>query len=420
MNESDRQAMASTTQDIPVVASGATSPIHPAVSAPPSVLQPGHNWRRLLGLREMGVYYALILLVLILAVASAYTGRVNYLSMQNVTNVLHQSSLTAIMAIAMTVILITGNFDLSVASVAALSATMLIGLADALGFWPAFAVAMLVAVLAGLLNGSIVQFLGINAFIVTLGTLTAIRGIVLIYTDGRSLSVEDPEVIAAMRAFESGRVSIGIPLLLLGTALTAWGVLQALRQFRQPGGVSPSAVGMLVGGLCAMAIGWTGGDEVSVSKAVIYMLIFATLVWVVLSYTTVGRRIYAVGGNPEAARLSGINVQRYRMAAFILCSAAAGFAGVMFGSRLRSINPAALQGAELTVIASAILGGTSLFGGAGSVVKTLAGALLLFTLTNGFNMLNLGANYQGLIEGTVIVIAAAIYTVGGNGRRKFR
>lgn len=377
-----------------------------------------HDWRRLFGLREMGVYYALIFLVLILALASGYTGRVNYLSMQNVTNVLHQSSLTAIMAIAMTVILITGNFDLSVASVAALAAVLLIGLADRLGFWPAVGVSMLVSVLAGLLNGSIVQYLGINAFIVTLGTLTAIRGMVLIYTDGRSLSVENTEVIAAMRAFESGRIAVATPLLALGALLVAAGGVVAVRLRRDGRRVSPVSVGMVAGGLCAFVAGWFGGEALSVSKAVIYMVVFAAAIWFVLGFTTIGRRVYAVGGNPEAARLSGIHVRRYRMAAFVLCSAAAGFAGVMFAARLRSINPAALQGAELTVIASAILGGTSLFGGAGSVVKTLAGALLLFTLTNGFNMLNLGANYQGLIEGTVIVIAAAIYTVGGSGRDK--
>ena len=405
--------MALTTQQLhkatPPEAADGTRPAAPAAA---------HDWRRLFGLREMGVYYALIFLVVILAVASGYTGRVNYLSMQNVTNVLHQSSLTAIMAIAMTVILITGNFDLSVASVAALAAVLLIGLADRLGFWPAVGVSMLVSVLAGLLNGSIVQYLGINAFIVTLGTLTAIRGVVLIYTDGRSLSVENTDVIAAMRAFESGRVAIATPLLALGALLVAAGGVVAMRLRREGRRVSPASVGMVAGGLCALAAGWFGGEELSVSKAVIYMVVFAAAIWFVLGFTSIGRRVYAVGGNPEAARLSGINVRRYRMAAFILCSAAAGFAGVMFAARLRSINPAALQGAELTVIASAILGGTSLFGGAGSVVKTLAGALLLFTLTNGFNMLNLGANYQGLIEGTVIVIAAAIYTVGGSGRGK--
>lgn len=405
--------MALMTQSISTPKPSVEEPMSQSFAARARSAQAGYNWRRLFGLREMGVYYALIVLVLILTVASAYTGRVSYLSMQNVTNVLHQSSLTAVMAVAMTVILITGNFDLSVASVAALSAVLLIGLADTLGFWPAVAVAMLVAVLAGLLNGTIVQYLGINAFIVTLGTLTAIRGVVLIYTDGRSLSVENADVIAAMKAFESGRVSIGGLLLFIGALALLAGVVRGTL-LRQGGRmVTPASVGLVLGGAAAMALGWSGGADLTVSKAVVYMAVFASVVWFVLSFTTVGRRVYAVGGNPEAARLSGINVIRYRLAAFVLCSAAAGFAGVMFASRLRSVNPAALQGAELTVIASAILGGTSLFGGAGSVVKTLAGALLLFTLTNGFNMLNLGANYQGLIEGTVIVIAAAIYTVGG-------
>ena len=171
-------------------------------------------------------------------------------------------------------------------------------------------------------------------------------------------------------------------------------------------------------GACLLALALYQREALALSKPVIYTVIYAAIVWFVLTFTTIGRRIYAVGGNSEAARLSGINVGRYKMGAFILCSAAAGFAGVLFASRLRSINPAGLQGAELTVIASAILGGTSLFGGAGSVVKTIAGALLLFTLTNGFNILNLGANYQGIIEGSVIVAAAAIYTVGGSGRRK--
>lgn len=153
-------------------------------------------------------------------------------------------------------------------------------------------------------------------------------------------------------------------------------------------------------------------------KPVVYLFAFTAIVWFTLTFTMVGRRLYAVGGNAEAARLSGINVLRYKILAFVLCSASAGFAGILFASRLRSINPGGLSGAELTVIAAAILGGTSLFGGAGSVIKTLAGALLLFSLSNGFNILNLGANYQGLIEGIVVVVAAAIYTVGVKNRGK--
>jgi D-xylose transport system permease protein len=375
------------------------------------------DWRKLLGLREMGVYYALVLLVLILSIATAYEGRVNYLSLQNLSNVLHQSSLTAIMAVAMTVILITGNFDLSVASVAALSAAVLIGVSDSIGYFPAIMVAMTVAIIAGLINGAIVELLGINAFIVTLGTMTAVRGVVLIYTDGRSLSVESPEVIDTMRAFETGRFAVGSAMLLIAVCMVLGGIYLGYRARSASQRLSPSCWGLTVGGLCLGGLYAAGGSQLTLTTAVICMLVFATLVWLVLTFTIVGRRVYAVGGNPEAARLSGVNVRRYKMMAFVLCSAAAGFAGVLFASRLRSVNPAAMQGAELTVIASAILGGTSLFGGAGSVCKTIAGALLLFALTNGFNILNLGANYQGLIEGTVVVIAAAIYTVGAKSSR---
>ena len=167
-----------------------------------------------------------------------------------------------------------------------------------------------------------------------------------------------------------------------------------------------------------MVLSLATGSSLTLAKPVIYMLAVTLVFWFVLTFTTVGRRVYAVGGNAEAARLSGVNVRAYKLSAFVLCSGAAGLGGILFGCRLGAINPTALQGAELTVIASAILGGTSLLGGAGSVTKTLVGALLLFTLTNGFNVLNLGANYQGVIEGTVVVTAAAIYTVGGKNRTR--
>ena len=401
----------------PSGARSTSSSAGPLIDAKPQNMSIAARYRRMFGLREMGVYYALILLVITLSIVTGYMGRANYLSAINITNVLYQASLTAIMAVAMTVILISGNFDLSVASVAALSAAVLVGYADTLGFGPAVLLAMLVAIAAGLVNGAIVQFLGINAFIVTLGTLTAIRGLVLIFTDGHSLSVVDPDVIAAMKAFESGRVDIAVPLAIIGVALICTGTFLVLRARRGGAGAPPLALGTMLGGVCLCLLSWLGGPQLALPKPAIYMAAFAGGVWFILTFSTIGRRMYAVGGNPEAARLSGINVTRYKMAAFILCSAAAGFAGILFASRLRSINPAGLQGAELTVIASAILGGTSLYGGAGSVIKTLAGALLLYTLTNGFNILNLGANYQGLIEGIVVVTAAAIYTVGGTRRR---
>ncbi len=370
------------------------------------------NWRKLLGLQEMGVYYALALLIATLAVATASIGQTNYLTVQNMSNVIYQTSLIGMMAVAMTVVLISGNFDLSVASVAAFSAVVLVANATTMGFWPAAALAMGAAVLLGLINGAIVQFVGINAFIVTLGTMTAVRGLILLYTDGRSVSVSDPDVAAMMTAFEGGKHEGFWVILTLAIGMLAYGVYSGVRSVAARNPIRPLSIGLSLGGLFLLFIAWASGGNLPVRNPVIYMAVFTGAVWFTLSFTKIGRRLYAVGGNSEAARLSGINVTKYRLMAFVFCSATAGFAGILFASRLRSMNPSGLQGAELTVIAAAILGGTSLFGGAGSVVKTLAGALLLYSLTNGFNILNLGANWQGLIEGCVVVAAAAIYTIG--------
>lgn len=365
------------------------------------------DWRRTFGLREAGVYYALLILLALLAAIAQSRGLPNYLSPQNLGNIVYQASLVGIMGVAMTVMLITGAFDLSVASVAALAAAVLVGLAPSIGFPLAAGAAIVTAIAVGIFNGAVVQFVGINAFIVTLGTLTAVRGLVLVLTDGRSLMVERPDVLEQMLAFESTRVPIFWAALLFAVALLA---LAAWK--RRP---LDALAGVVVAVLALLA-----GRGFTVAAPVVYLALFTVAVWAVLRFTVIGRRIYAVGGNAEAARLSGINVHAYKLGAFVLSSAAAGFAGVLFGCRLGAINPTALQGTELTVIAAAILGGTSLLGGAGSVLKTVIGALLLFTLTNGFNVLDLGASYQGLIEGAVVIAAAAIYTVGGDRRRARR
>lgn len=322
----------------------------------------GTWFRDRFSLREAGVYYALLALVIVLTALAAAKGLPPYLTPGNLLNIVYQASLVGIMAAAMTAVLIAGAIDLSVASVAAIAAAVLVGLAGSIGFMPAAVCALCTAAAIGILNGLVVEFVGINAFIVTLATLTAVRGLVLVLTDGRSLMVEQPAVLARMLAFESGQ----LPL---------------------PG--------------------------IAVPLPVVYLTIVTLALWFVLRKTVVGRRLYAVGGNAEAARLSGVNVRAYRIGVFVLSSVAAGFAGILFGCRLGAINPTAMQGSELTVIAAAILGGTSLYGGSGSVVRSVVGALLLFTLTNGFNILNLGANYQGLLEGVVIIVAAGIYTVGG-------
>jgi D-xylose transport system permease protein len=377
------------------------------------------RYRDTFRLRNAGVVYAFLILVGVLTIITAATGQASYLSATNVANVLDQTAHIGILAVFMTVVLISGNFDLSVGSVAALSAAVVLMFADGQGVIVASLLALGAGLAVGALNGFVVQLVGINAFIVTLGTLTAIRGVVLILTDARTIRVETGAADQGLRAIESGTWSTPNLILLLG--LVAALAAGALFWRRYSSGSEGRKIDWKTGVvLAAGAVLLLASPVVSMTftftKPVYYMFAIAFVTWAVLRFTVVGRRLYAVGGNAEAARLSGIRVNRYKIAPFMLNGLAAGVVGILFAAKLGAVNPTAFTGAELTVLAAAILGGTSLFGGSGSVLKSLIGALILFTLANGFNLLNLGATYQGLIEGTVIVIAAAVYTLAGRNR----
>jgi len=364
-----------------------------------------------LRVRNAGIVYAQILLIVGLTLACALTGRPSYISGDNVANLLEQASLVAILAIFMTVVLVSGNFDLSVGSVAALAAAVSLGTIDEHGIWFAAALALLSGLAVGLVNGLIVQFVGINAFIVTLGTLTGVRGLVLILTDGRTITVAEDRSFDALATIQGGFWNV--PLMAIGgaAALCVAAVLLARRRR-----VGRDVVLWLIAGASLVGLGLVGDVTFRYAKTVYYLLVLTVVVWAVLRFTVVGRRLYAVGANAEAARLSGINVARYKIMPFVLSGLAAAVVGILYGAKLSAVNPTALQGTELEVLAAAILGGTSLFGGSGSVVKSVIGALFLFTIANGFNVLNLGANYQDLIEGVILIAAAATYTVAS--RRK--
>ncbi|MEI6363319.1 MAG: ABC transporter permease [Actinomycetes bacterium] len=373
-----------------------------------------------LRLTNAGVFYALAVLVVVLTFFTSLQGRPFYLSPTNVSNVLDQTALVGIMAIFTTIVLISGNFDLSIGSSAALGAAVCLLLAPSIGVWPAVAAALLAGLLVGLVNGVIVQYVGINAFIVTLGTLTAVRGLVLIITDGRTITIEDEQVKLALRSLDESYRGTPNVYLLLGLVLLAaavWSWSRGRRPGRTPKPLNAIALGVVGLALTGAALLIPGFyNSLALSPRTLCMIALALGAAMTLRFTIVGRRLYATGGNPEAARLSGIAVDRYRVVAFMLNGAAAAFVGVLYASRLGSINPTGLEGLELTALAAAILGGTSLFGGIGTVGKALTGALILVTLQNGFNVLNLGANWQGLIEGAVLIVAAGIYTVSGRGR----
>lgn len=368
-----------------------------------------------LRVRNAGVIYAFVALLVVLSIVNAQQGNPFYLREVNAANILEQAAPVAILAVFSTIVLVSGNFDLSIGSTAALSAFLVLKIVPEQGLAVAIAVALLAALAVGVLNGFLVQKVGVNSFIVTLGTLTAVRGLVLVLTDGQSVSVTDAADRQDLRAIYYGGVETPNLFLVAAVGLAVPLALRLVRDFRAGRASRPLRDPIwLVGFLLCVALVVLGFTVVytPVLGPSVYMLLAITVVtWAVLRYTTVGRRVYAVGGNVEAARLSGIRVDRYKIGAFVIMALAAGWVGVLFAAKLTAINPNGLTGIEFTAITAAVLGGTSLYGGAGSVAKAVVGALFLFTLQNGFNVLDLGANYQQLVEGIVIIVAVAVYTV---------
>jgi D-xylose transport system permease protein len=368
-------------------------------------------------LQRAGVVYALVIVALVFQVLTLSKGLPAFLSITNVRNIIDQSALDGILVVSMTVLLITGNFDLSVGATAGLAGATGLIVANSHGIVLGALAALGIGVGVGIINGVLVQVVGVNAFIVTLGMLTTVQGLLLIVTSANTVLAKSGQ-FAAIGTIQR---NIWSPVAIIaGAVLVAYAVVRALgrtgphRSGLRLDGTSVSAgiLGILAiaGAIALPAL----ATETTESWIMLGYMVLASLV---LRFTVVGRRVYAVGGNGEAARLSGINVGRYKIGAFILTGASAGLVGLMYAGKFGAVEPTALVNEELPVLAAAILGGTSLFGGSGYVLKSVVGALILASLTEGFNVLNLGANYQYLVQGTVIIAAAAVYTVAGQRRR---
>lgn len=282
----------------------------------------------------------------IIFVALSVTSR-SFLTVHNLLNVALQTSVNALLAIGMTFVILTAGIDLSVGSILAFSSAITAGLlVSHVNIFLASVIGLVVGALAGLLNGIFVAYGRLAPFIVTLGTLTLFRGATEIYTGGVPI-FNLPE---AFSTFGAGTL-VGIPIPVLVTAVIF-------------------ALGLLA-----------------------------------LQRTTHGRRIYAIGGNQRAAFLAGIPVKRYLMAVYVISGALAALAGLVLTSRLGSAEPTAGTGYELDAITAVVLGGTSLFGGEGTLWGTIIGALILGVISNGLNLLNVNSFYQDAIKGVIILFA---------------
>ena len=299
--------------------------------------------------QTMGSLLSLVILSLGIWIAEPV-----FMSDNNWINIARQASFNAILGMGMTFVILTGGVDLSVGSIVAVSSVTggLLIFDYGWNMWPAVLAMVAAGGLCGLFNGVIVTLGKIPPFIVTLGTMQIFRGIALQLTNG------------------SPRAGIreSAPNFDIWGTRNFWGV---------PSPVIIAAVVFVAG-------------------------------YLILRYTRLGLYTYAIGGNEQATRFSGVHIDRYKLTVYTLMGVTAGIAGVMITSRLNSSQPTVGNGAELDAIAAVVIGGTSLFGGEGTIVGTIIGALLMAVIRNGLTLMHVSAFYQQIVIGSVIILAVLI------------
>jgi ribose/xylose/arabinose/galactoside ABC-type transport system permease subunit len=297
---------------------------------------------------ELGLLLVAVILFVFFSIGSPY-----FFKVRNLSNVLGQISMTMIAAVGMSLLVIVGEVDLSVGSLQAVVALPLLIIMNKTGsFWLGVIPALATGLLIGVINGYLVTRLKINSLIVTLGMFYLLRGFVY---------------------FATGKVPI--------SDVSNDPVFFAIGN------------GKLFGFLPVMAIP---------------MIVTLGIFLFVLRSTTYGRRLYAVGGNPEVARAVGMSPEKLKFSAFLLCSLLASVSAILLASRLNSANHMAGQGFEFQVVAAIVMGGVSLSGGVGNLIGALVGVLIFGLIQNGMGLMNIGTQFQLVITGAIIIAAVAI------------
>ena len=295
-------------------------------------------------LRTYAVLILIVLLMIILTISSEA-----FLTPRNLLNILNQNTPLAIIASALTLVIIVGGFDLSTAAIFAVASVTAAWIAINYNPYVGLLVAPLIGIVLGYLNGIIITSLKVHSFLSTIATSLVFRGMAILITGGFLIPVR-------------------------------------MKEFT-----------------------WLGREKIfDVHVAVYVLLVFAIISTFILNRTTIGRYIFAIGGNEDASILSGIKVNLVKIFAFSFCGFASGIAAAVQVSRISLGTSQAGLGMELQAIAAVILGGTSIYGGSGAVWRSIAGVMLLALINNGFNILNADPFYKDLTTGLVIIAAVAL------------
>ncbi|MBC9131634.1 ABC transporter permease [Frischella sp. Ac13] len=297
-------------------------------------------------INNIGILIALILICIILAFSTPV-----FLTQDNMLSVLRQVSTNMCLALGMTLIIMLGGIDLSVGSIVAMAGTLTVGFISIgeMGIVPAILLGLLIGTLCGAANGAAIAYTGIPPFIVTLAMMMIARGIGFIYSGGQSI-----------RIFDDNFTTIGTGYL----------------------GVIPYPV--------------------------IYMFVFIVVMLIIVNRTRLGTYIYALGGNREAARLSGIPIKRVEIIVYTIAGFLAAFAGIVLAARMYSGQPSVAQGYEMDAIAACVLGGISMSGGIGRISGTILGVFVIGIINNGLNLLGVNSFWQLVAKGVIIFLAVYV------------
>jgi D-xylose transport system permease protein len=333
----------------------------------------------------------------------------SYLSARNISNLLRQTAITGILAVGMVFVIISAEIDLSVGSMMGLLGGVA-AIFDVWFGWPlplTIIVTLALGLVLGAWNGWWVAYRKVPSFIVTLAGMLAFRGILIGITSGTTVSPTSEAMSQIGQSYLSDGLGFGIGALGL-MVFVAW--QWRLRARREALGLATKASTSTIGRQALTAVIvlgaiWLLNDYRGVPTPVLILVLLMLVGMFMASRTAFGRRIYAIGGNIEAARLSGINVARTKMAVFAINGLMVAVAGLILSSRLGAGSPSAGNIAELDAIAACVIGGTSLAGGIGTVAGAVMGAFIMASLDNGMSMMDVPTFWQYIVKGSILLLA---------------
>ncbi|HOZ38784.1 MAG TPA: sugar ABC transporter permease [Anaerolineaceae bacterium] len=365
-------------------------------------------------------YFMFIALIVIMIFFTVTTDGV-FISSRNISNLINQMGYIAVLAVGMTLIIVIRHIDLSVGYLAGFLGAFA---AIAMSFWgwPIYAVipaVMIMGILAGMLTATPVAKLGVPAFVSTMAAGLIFRGALLLVTMGTgTIVIKDPVFNAIGNGFIPdlplggllpGRHKLTLVIGLIGIILSIYSAIKGRRtklsyNFQVPSFGLFIAQLVLISGLIGY-ISWILSGYNGISWSLVILLLVVAVFQFITTKTPLGRHIYAVGGNPEAAELSGISVAKITYIVFAAMGLLSSLSGIMYASRLRSATTTAGLGFETDAIAAAFVGGVSAAGGVGTITGSIIGALVMMSLTSGMNLMNIDISVQYIVRGAVLVLA---------------